>query len=536
MTPDQEGDSLAALLRELKERSGQSYGALAKRLHMSTSTLHRYCNGDAVPAEFAPVDRLGRLCGAKQDELVELHRRWIVADAARTARKREGSAASAAAASAAAAAAEARPAAKPAPQEKASEQAAPPPDGPSPTGPSGPSGPARSEPPAQSTQSEQPSRPAQSAQPSRPSPGPESAPPAGGGAGAARRPPLTSTRPGPTAAQAQQAERDRRKKHRRAALVGAAAATALVAVLAMNTSSGVFGGDGSSQDRAAAKDGGADAPGDPSASASGSDKAREKAKGGREDGDAAPGKGGKKGGGGTEEDAPGKGGGADAGSGEAPLSVSLSDSVWDNKNCLQSFLIDREPSQVSQLTNDSTTTWARNYGGVDAKDSNIGAIVQGTGSRKVVLKALRAKVVGRGPALKWNHYDSSRSCGGEGLTPASYDIALDNASPQVRPVPGQHNGSETPAKSFPRTVSANDPEALAIKARTVNCDCRWYLELDWSSGDRSGTVRIDDGGRPFRTSGVTSDAYYTMTTKPPYWVLTRPPGAGSEEQPEAEGR
>ncbi len=38
----------AALLRELKDRSGLSYGVLAKRLHMSTSTLHRYCNGDAV--------------------------------------------------------------------------------------------------------------------------------------------------------------------------------------------------------------------------------------------------------------------------------------------------------------------------------------------------------------------------------------------------------------------------------------------------------------------------------------------------------
>ncbi|MFD6369550.1 helix-turn-helix domain-containing protein, partial [Streptomyces roseolus] len=74
------GDRLAGLLRGLKERSGLSYGALAKRLHVSTSTLHRYCNGDAVPTDFAPVERLGRLCGATRDELVELHRAWIVAD------------------------------------------------------------------------------------------------------------------------------------------------------------------------------------------------------------------------------------------------------------------------------------------------------------------------------------------------------------------------------------------------------------------------------------------------------------------------
>ncbi|WP_143661347.1 helix-turn-helix domain-containing protein, partial [Streptomyces pseudogriseolus] len=73
----------AALLRELKDRSGLSYGVLAKRLHMSTSTLHRYCNGDAVPADYAPVERLARLCKARPEELVELHRRWVLADAVR---------------------------------------------------------------------------------------------------------------------------------------------------------------------------------------------------------------------------------------------------------------------------------------------------------------------------------------------------------------------------------------------------------------------------------------------------------------------
>ncbi|MGW6525761.1 helix-turn-helix domain-containing protein [Streptomyces sp. NPDC054962] len=84
----------AELLRELKERSGLSYGMLAKRLHMSTSTLHRYCNGDAVPTDYAPVERLARLCKASPQELVELHRRWVLADAVRG-RKGSGGAAEA---------------------------------------------------------------------------------------------------------------------------------------------------------------------------------------------------------------------------------------------------------------------------------------------------------------------------------------------------------------------------------------------------------------------------------------------------------
>ncbi len=72
-----DGAEFAGPLRELKERSGLSYGVLAKRLHVSTSTLHRYVNGDAVPTDYAPVERLARVCGATPEELVELHRRWV---------------------------------------------------------------------------------------------------------------------------------------------------------------------------------------------------------------------------------------------------------------------------------------------------------------------------------------------------------------------------------------------------------------------------------------------------------------------------
>lgn len=77
------GNEFAGLLGELKERSGLSYGVLAKRLHVSTSTLHRYVNGDAVPTDYAPVERLARACRATPEELVELHRRWVLADALR---------------------------------------------------------------------------------------------------------------------------------------------------------------------------------------------------------------------------------------------------------------------------------------------------------------------------------------------------------------------------------------------------------------------------------------------------------------------
>ncbi|MER6389538.1 helix-turn-helix transcriptional regulator [Streptomyces sp. NPDC001523] len=80
-----EAENFARLMRELKERGGLSYGVLARRLHTSTSTLHRYCKGEALPAEFAVVDRFARACRAGQAEALELHRAWLLADARRRA-------------------------------------------------------------------------------------------------------------------------------------------------------------------------------------------------------------------------------------------------------------------------------------------------------------------------------------------------------------------------------------------------------------------------------------------------------------------
>ncbi|MBS2540246.1 helix-turn-helix domain-containing protein, partial [Catenulispora sp. NF23] len=90
-------DDFAARLRTLKDRSRRSYGALAQRLHTSTSTLHRYCNGTTVPAEFAPAERFARACGATPDEVLALHRLWLLADAERRAEAAAGRGASASA-------------------------------------------------------------------------------------------------------------------------------------------------------------------------------------------------------------------------------------------------------------------------------------------------------------------------------------------------------------------------------------------------------------------------------------------------------
>lgn len=80
--PDEVGE-FAALLRTLKDRTDRSYGSLARRVGMNTSTLHRYCTGEAVPRDFAPVERLAVFCAATPQERLRLHRLWLSALAAR---------------------------------------------------------------------------------------------------------------------------------------------------------------------------------------------------------------------------------------------------------------------------------------------------------------------------------------------------------------------------------------------------------------------------------------------------------------------
>ncbi|HZG04195.1 MAG TPA: transcriptional regulator, partial [Streptomyces sp.] len=73
-------------------------------------------------------------------------------------------------------------------------------------------------------------------------------------------------------------------------------------------------------------------------------------------------------------------------------------------------------------------------------------------------------------------------------------------------------------RDFPYKVSESDPEVLYVAARTDAHDVRWYLELEWSSGDRHGTLRIDDRGAPFRTSGARGRPSYVYPLGSDGWT------------------
>lgn len=75
-----------------------------------------------------------------------------------------------------------------------------------------------------------------------------------------------------------------------------------------------------------------------------------------------------------------------------------------------------------------------------------------------------------------------------------------------------------PAKDFPYRVSSTDVEVFHIDAHVEGHDVTWYLELEWTSGGRSGTLRIDDRGEPFRTSSLKTRPSFIYRPDTAQWV------------------
>ncbi|GAB3969717.1 hypothetical protein [Streptomyces sparsus] len=189
---------------------------------------------------------------------------------------------------------------------------------------------------------------------------------------------------------------------------------------------------------------------------------------------------------------------------EPPLAVEVRSHTW-TAGCGHTYLTPREPGAVpSPPVEQDARSWADALGAVHGDGTNVEITVQGTAADAVVLRALRARVVERRSPPSWNAYAMDQGCGGA-LTPAVLALDLDVPRPRVRPVDGYDasgTGVELPAREFPLRVSRTDPEVLLVQAEAEGCDCDWYLELDWASAGRTGTLRVDDNGRPFRTSSA----------------------------------
>jgi hypothetical protein len=422
------GDEFSELLGRLKERSGLSYGVLGKRLHTSASTLHRYVNGDAVPTDYAPVERFARACRATPEELVELHRQWILADARR--REQRGAAT------------------------EATEAAE--------TGTAGEGETARAD-----------------------GGGSEAADSVAGGGGADGGCEPVGER-APVAGESV-ARRRRHVVFAGAAVVAAVASAALVVSLVPGR-----GDDGRGGQRSVG------------AAASGSGGARHSSSPSAGNGSASPSA--SRGATPTASASASRSGGAaaapEAGAldGATAPTVAVDPYKWEDQ-CSQHYLVDRQPEQVPPPPSEPDARgWVSALGGVPGGEQMLALTVQGTGKATVVLEAMHVRVVDKSAPLAWNDFAMGVGCGG-GVRTAAFGVDLDAGRPALAPKDGQ--------RDFPYKVSESDPEVFYVFADARAHNVSWYLELDWSSGDRQGTVRVDDHGRPFRTSGNVGRPAYT---------------------------
>ncbi|KOG15613.1 transcriptional regulator [Streptomyces viridochromogenes] len=401
------GDEFAELLGQLKERSGLSYGVLGKRLHTSASTLHRYVNGDAVPTDYAPVERFARVCKATPEELVELHRRWVLADDRR--RQKAGGAAAA--------------------DEVAAEAA-----------------------------------------------GNETA----AGEGTAGQAGSDSGRR--TLAGVPWARR------RTAVLAGAAVAAVLVsAALVVNLAPGEGDDDqGGKESVGAASRSAGSADASPGSSKSPDAKGKSASPSASRSGTpTAPASASRSSGAGAAQ-----GGGSQNGA-SAP-NVAVNPYKWEGP-CSQHYLVNRDPERMPPPPSEQDARgWATALGGVAAGQQMLALTVQGTGKATVVLEELHVRVVEKSAPLAWNDFAMGVGCGG-GVDTTAFKVDLDAGRPALSPKAGQ--------RDFPYKVSESDPEVFYVFADARAHNVSWYLELEWSSGDQHGTVRLDDRGQPFRTSG-----------------------------------
>ncbi|MEU1438973.1 helix-turn-helix transcriptional regulator [Streptomyces sp. NPDC005786] len=467
----------AALLRGLKQRSGLSYGALAQKLHMSTSTIHRYCNGEAIPHDYAPVERFARVCRASADELVTLHRQWILADEAKRRGSRKAEAAGAFE-----------------PSLVTSELASSPPYSPQPSPQSEGATEAESEPEAES-------QPEAEAEPEARS---------GSGSGTAPEPAVAEDVTPDARGAAPAPARGRLSGKRLHVLLAAVAVVALTvpAALAINH----FSDDRTREEGMDTPR--SSAPASPTRSASTSPSpSPSKPSPSASSGSATPSATA------TKSTTP-KGGGAKGGEGAGyqgvPVAATISSYNWDSP-CGQYYLLDRDPKSMPPVPEiQDRRSWAARLGGVDGGDMLLELTLQGASQQAVVLKSLQVRVVSQAPANDWPAYSMGEGCGG-GIVPQTFDIDLDEAQPVSHPVAGEDAGKVVPAKNFPYQVSSTDVEVFHINAHTESSDVTWYLEMGWSSGGRSGTMRIDDNGKPFRTASMRDRPVYSYFRQTGTW-------------------
>jgi hypothetical protein len=177
--------------------------------------------------------------------------------------------------------------------------------------------------------------------------------------------------------------------------------------------------------------------------------------------------------------------------------------------------IDRVPRPYSP----EWTEWLREHRVDLPLYDRLNLHVEGTSPQAVMLRQLRFRVVERS-APQGTVLTATRDDYGVGaaLIPRWFSVRL-GADAVAVPQP-QFTGEP----DFPFTVQQSDPEWFVIDLYWGTEDLAWVVELDWKCVGQSGTLRVDNGGSPFRSTTIHGRPIYCWNVDRPR-LGWRPPNA-----------
>ncbi|WP_433671573.1 hypothetical protein ACQP06_07850 [Nocardia sp. CA-136227] len=155
--------------------------------------------------------------------------------------------------------------------------------------------------------------------------------------------------------------------------------------------------------------------------------------------------------------------------------------------------------------------WVNTHDAALADTNLVQVSMTGTGAAPVMITGLHAEVTDR-TAGPLHGIRVNGQCGSP-ITARYADIDLDTTPPKIvgsNADPAKYldedHFSATPL-TFPYKISDTDPELLLIVAKSPHKDTVSYrLHLDWTDGKTSGTLILDDNGKPFKVATAESDA------------------------------
>lgn len=89
-----------------------------------------------------------------------------------------------------------------------------------------------------------------------------------------------------------------------------------------------------------------------------------------------------------------------------------------------------------------------------------------------------------------------------GARPGSSSRRATRRRPSTR---GRRSASRRPSRTGSRTPTWGHSRSSGTVSRYT---CRWYVDIDWQNGERTGTLTVNAAGKPFHTAPPTTVYYY----------------------------